>query len=268
MTDPGRAGPVAFVRRPSPRLADGLVTHVERSDDVDPDRALAQWQAYVDALHAAGYTTHEVEPAPDCPDGVFIEDAMVVAGDLAVMTAPGAPSRIPEVDTARAAARAAGLTVVELADAPVDGTIALDGGDVLKVGDTAYVGVGGRTTEAGAQALAHHLATVGRTVVAVPISKTLHLKSQVTALPDGTVVGYEPLVDDPASWPAFLAVPEPEGAHVVALGRRTVLMSDQAPRTARLFRDRGLEVVAVPVGEFIKLEGCVTCLSVRLHDAD
>lgn len=244
------------------------MTHIDRSDDVDAELALAQWQAYVAALNEAGYETHEVDAAPGCPDGVFIEDALVVVGDLAVVTAPGAESRMLEVDTARNAARAAGLTVVELNDAPIHGTATLDGGDVLKVGDTVYVGLGGRTNEAGAAALAHHLAAVGRTVVPVPLTKTLHLKSQVTALPDGTVVGYEPLVDDPSFWPAFLAVPEPEGAHVVVLGDDTVLMSDQAPLTAELYAARGLHVVAVPISEFIKLEGCVTCLSVRLHEAD
>ncbi|MFT3889193.1 MAG: N(G),N(G)-dimethylarginine dimethylaminohydrolase [Arachnia sp.] len=258
----------AFVRRPSPRLADGLVTHIERSDDVDPDLALVQWNAYVDALRAAGYEILEVEPAPECPDGVFVEDTMVVVDDLAVITRIGAPSRVPEHPGARAAAEARGLRVVELTEAPVDGDIVLDGGDLLKVGRTVYVGVGGRTTEAGAAALRHHLATVGRDVVSVPIAKTLHLKSQVTALPDGTVIGYEPLVDDPSFWPAFLAVPEEDGAHVVVLDEHTVLMSDAAPATAALLRDRGLDVVAVPIGEFTKLEGCVTCLSVRLHDAD
>lgn len=262
----------ALVRAPSPRLAQGLVTHADRPDDVDAGRAHRQWQRYVDALHDAGWSTIEVAQAPDCPDGVFIEDTMVVAGELAVMTVPGAPERVPEVGTARAAATLAGLSVVELADAPAgeatSGPVTLDGGDVLKVGETAYVGVGGRTTDAGAQALAHHLSGVGRTVVPVRISRTLHLKSQVTALPDGTVVGYPPLVDDPGFWPGFLPVPEPEGAHVIALGPQTVLMSDAAPRSADLFAGRGLEVVAVPVGEFVKLEGCVTCLSVRLHDAD
>lgn len=261
-------GPSAFVRRPSPRLAEGLVTHVERSNDVDLTLAQEQWSGYVEALRAAGYTIHEVDPAPDCPDSVFIEDAMVIAGDLMVITAPGASSRAPEVDGARAAALAWGLRVVDLADAPVEGDIALDGGDVLKVGDTAYVGVGGRTTEAGAAAFGHHLASVGYTVVPVQLTKTLHLKSQVTALPDGSVVGYEPLVDDPFFWPSFLAVPEPEGAHVVALGEHTVVMSDAAPRTAQVFRDRGLQVIALQISEFIKLEGCVTCLSVRLHTFD
>ena len=244
------------------------MTHIARSGDVDPDQALLQWQGYVAALRACGYATYEVEPAPDCPDGVFIEDAVVVAGGLAVVTSPGAPTRVPEIDTARAAVKAAGLTVVDLADTPVEGPVTLDGGDVLKVGNTVYAGIGGRTTEAGVQALAHHLASVGRTVVPVRLTKTLHLKSQVTALPDGTIIGYEPLVDDPDFWPNFLAVPEPEGSHVVNLGERTVLMADEAPRTAELFASRGLDVIAVPIGEFTKLEGCVTCLSVRLHEAD
>jgi len=268
-------GPRALVRRPSPRLAEGLVTHIDRSDDVDPDLALQQWHAYVDALTAAGYEVLEAEEAPDLPDGVFIEDTMVVAGDLAVITAMQAPARAPEVDTAREAARAAGLTLVELVDAPlppdVTGPVHLDGGDVLKVGHTAYVGVGGRTTPAGAAALAHHLAGAGYPVRTVPVARTLHLKSQVTALPDGTVVGWPPLVDDPGYWEratGFLEVPEEEGAHVIVLGEDTVLVPDAAPRTVELLVARGLSVVTVPTSEIAKLEGCVTCLSVRLHPWD
>jgi dimethylargininase len=95
----------------------------------------------------------------------------------------------------------------------------------------------------------------------------LHLKSAVTALPDGTVVGYEPLVDDPAVWPSFLPVPEESGSHVVLLGDDQVLMSSDAPLSQALFEERGLDVVAVDISEFIKLEGCVTCLSVRLRQS-
>ena len=72
----------ALVRRPGPRLAEGLVTHIERST-IDLDLARRQWQDYVDALHSQGWETIEVDPAPDCPDSVFIEDAVVVHGDLA-----------------------------------------------------------------------------------------------------------------------------------------------------------------------------------------
>ena len=96
----------ALVRRPSPRLADGLVTHIARSDDVDADLALAQWLAYLAAFHDAGWETHEVAPADDCPDSVFVEDTMVVYGDLAVISRPGADERRPDaLDVSRAARR-------------------------------------------------------------------------------------------------------------------------------------------------------------------
>jgi dimethylargininase len=251
----------ALVRRPSPRLAAGLVTHIERSEDVDADRALAQWFGYVDALQDAGWTTHEVPPADDCPDSVFVEDTMVVYGDLAVIARPGADERKPETAAAEEAVRAQGYRV-ERIEAP--GT--LDGGDVLKHGSTVWVGLGGRTNAEGVEQLRSRLAPLGAEVVAVPLTKVLHLKSAVTALPDGTVIGYEPLVDDPSVWgDAFLAVPEEPGAHVVLLGDDTVLMSTAAPETAALLEERGLRVVAVDVSEFEKLEGCVTCLSVRLR---
>jgi dimethylargininase len=251
----------ALVRRPSPRLAEGLVTHIERSNDVDADLAFAQWLGYVDALHREGWTTHDVAPVDDCPDGVFVEDAVVVHGDLAVVTRPGADARRAETAGAEAAVREHGYRVVRI-EAP--GT--LDGGDVLKHGDTVWVGEGGRTNASGIEQLRAHLAPTGVEVVAVPLTKVLHLKSAVTALPDGTVIGYPPLVDDPDVWgESFLAVPEEAGAHVVLLGDDAVLMSVAAPETALLLEERGLRVVAVDISEFEKLEGCVTCLSVRLR---
>ena len=141
----------------------------------------------------------------------------------------------------------------------------LDGGDVLKVGSTIYVGQGGRTNAEGIAQLAAHLEPRGASVVTVPISKVLHLKSAVTALPDGTVIGFEPLVDDPSVFPRFLAVPEEGGSHVVLLGGNRLLMSTDAPRSAELFASLGYEPVQVDISEFVKLEGCVTCLSVRVR---
>lgn len=85
----------ALVRPPSPRLADGLVTHIGRTE-IDVELAGRQWQAYVAALQAEGWETIEVEPADDCPDSVFVEDTVVVYGDLAVISRPGADERKPE----------------------------------------------------------------------------------------------------------------------------------------------------------------------------
>jgi len=251
----------ALVRRPSSRLAEGLVTHIDRSDDVDVTLARRQWQGYVDALHGAGWTTHEVDEAEDCPDSVFVEDTMVVYGDLAVLTRPGATERRPEIAAAEEAVRAQGYRVERIEDPGM-----LDGGDVLKHDGVVWVGMGGRTNQSGFDQLRAHLEPLGAQVVAVPVRKVLHLKSAVTALPDGTVIGYEPLVDDPRVWGhRFLAVPEEAGSHVVILGGDTVLMSTSAPKTAALLEDRGLDVVTVDISEFEKLEGCVTCLSVRLR---
>jgi dimethylargininase len=249
----------ALVRRPGDRLADGLVTHVERRP-VDLDLALRQWEGYVAALHDEGWETIEVPGADDCPDAVFVEDTVVVYGDLAVITRPGADERKPETPAVEEVLRRLGYRIARIEE---PGT--LDGGDVLKHAGTVWVGLGGRTNQAGLEQLRSHLGGLGADVVGVPLSKVLHLKSAVTALPDGTVVGYPPLVDDAGVWPDFLEVPEEPGSHVVVVDEQTVLMSTSAPRTAELFASRGLRVVAVDLTEFEKLEGCVTCLSVRLR---
>ena len=252
--------PIALVRRPGPRLDEGIVTFAHRRP-IDLARALEQWSGYVDALAGAGWDIREVEPADDCPDAVFVEDAVVVRGGVAILTRPGAEGRRGEVGGAAKAVDELGLAVAAI-EAP--GT--LDGGDVLKVGDTVYVGRGGRTNGEGIRQLRSILATTtGDRVIGVPVSAVLHLKSAVTALPDGTVIGYPPLVDHPELFPSYLPVPEESGAHVVLLGGDRLLMAADAPRSAALFADLGYEPVQVDIGEFQKLEGCVTCLSVRIR---
>ncbi len=254
-------GKRALVRPPGPRLAAGLLTHLDRQP-VDLALARRQWEGYAGAMESEGWELVEVERADDCPDAVFVEDTVVVYGDLAVITRPGADERRPETAGTEQALVELGYRIMRI-KAP--GT--LDGGDVLKHEGQVWVGVGGRTNAEGTGQLAVHLAPHGAHVEAVPVSKVLHLKSAVTTLPDGTVVGYPPLVDDPSVWPGFLAVPEEGGAHVVLLDGESVLMSASAPRTKELFESRGLRVVAVDISEFEKLEGCVTCLSVRLRES-
>ncbi|GGZ38567.1 dimethylargininase [Streptomyces poonensis] len=250
----------ALIRRPSPRLNEGLVTHVERGE-VDVDLAVEQWEAYAEALRAHGWETVEVEPADDCPDSVFVEDTVVMFRNVALITRPGAASRRAETAGVEEAVAGLGCSVNWIWE---PGT--LDGGDILKIGDTVYAGRGGRTNAAGIQQLRAAFEPLGARVAAVPVSKVLHLKSAVTALPDGTVVGRIPLLDAPSLFPRFLPVPEASGAHVVLLGGGKLLMAASAPRTAELFADLGYEPVVVDISEFEKLEGCVTCLSVRLRE--
>jgi len=250
---------IAIVRMPSSRLADGELTHQQRVP-VDIDLADAQWEAYVEALRGEGFTPVDVPPADELPDSVFIEDALVMIGGSVVVTRPGAESRMPEIDAAEQTARELGLRIERIVE---PGT--LDGGDVLAIGGVLYVGSGGRTNAEGIRQLRAIARRHGRDVVAVPVTKALHLKSAVTALPDGTVIGHPSLVDDVSMWSSFLAVPEVEGGHVVVLSDHAVLMAASAPQTAELIRSLGYRVVTVDISEFEKLEGCVTCLSVLVR---
>jgi dimethylargininase len=259
MTSASTSRPVALVREPSPRLADGLVTHIERSP-IDVDLAQRQWEAYVQVLLEHDWHVVQVPPAPECADSVFVEDAVLMYRNVAIITRPGALERRGETPAVESVVEALGCSINRIRE---PGT--LDGGDVLKVGDTLYVGRGGRTNGEGIRQLRAIVAPLGATVVAVPLTKVLHLKSAVTALPDGTIIGYRPVIDDVSMFPRFVPMPEEAGAHVVHLGDDRLLMAADCPRSAALLTDLGYRPVEVDISEFVKLEGCVTCLSVRLR---
>lgn len=251
---------IALVRRPTANLDEGLVEHIAKVT-VDFDLALKQWENYVAALQNAGWETIEVAQTPDCPDGVFIEDTVVMYKNVALSTAPGAPTRRGEVASTREAVKQLGCSLNQ-----VDPPGTLEGGDVLKVGNTIYVGRSERTNAAGVQEVRRVFSPLGATVKAVPVTKVLHLKTALTALPDGTVIGFPDFVDDPSVFPSFLPVPEPEGTAVVRLSDSELLLSASAPKTAAMLESYGYTVTTVEISEFEKLEGCVTCLSVRLRD--
>ncbi|NYI69068.1 dimethylargininase [Spelaeicoccus albus] len=248
----------ALVRKPVERLDEGVA---EDAVPVDVARAEEQWTEYVDAVKGAGYEIIEVPASPDHPDSVFVEDTVVVYKHHAVIANAGHPTRRGEQDGTKSVLADRGYEISEISHPAT-----LDGGDVLKIGDTIYVGHSGRTNAEGVSQLRAALTPAGATVVGVPVSKVLHLKSAVTALPDGTVIGYEPNVDQPGLFPQFLALPEPHGSAVVVLSDDTVLMSTSGPENVQTVRSLGWNVVTVNISELEKLDGCVTCLSVRLRD--
>jgi dimethylargininase len=256
-TAPRRPERIALVRRPSPRLAEGLVTHIDRRP-VDAALAARQHAAYVAALEGAGWAVRELPAADDLPDAVFVEDTVVVCDGLAVLGRSGAPSRRAET-----ASMAETLAALGLELARIEGEGTLDGGDVLQVGTTVYVGRSGRTNDDAFCQLARLLGARGRHVVPVALRGCLHLKSAMTALPDGTLIGIPEHVDTSAL-PGLRVAVEPSGAHVVVLGDNQVLIAASAPRTAEMLANEGYEVIAVDVSEFEKMEGCVTCLSVLI----
>ncbi len=252
----------AIVRRPGPLLDSGLVTHQQRVP-VDVDLAIQQWENYVAAMRSSGWLIDEVPPADDCADAVFVEDAAVLFDHVAVIARPGALPRRGETLGVEATLAKYSFDVHRISE---PGT--LDGGDVLKVGRTVYVGLGGRTNAAAIQQLDDLLTPRGWVVRSIPTTRVLHLKSAVTALPDGTVVGFIDDVDDASLFDRFLAMPEPSGSHVVLLGGSRLLMSSSAPQSAAMFRELGYSTTCVDISEFEKLEGCVTCLAIRHRNID
>ncbi|HEY4267118.1 MAG TPA: arginine deiminase-related protein [Galbitalea sp.] len=260
-TSPAETGVArtALVRQPAITLSKGQLTHLKRKV-VRLPKAQEQWAAYVEALRSEGFRIVEIEKSDTHPDSVFIEDTVVMLGQVAVIGSPGAETRRGEPDAVAAKLKELGF---ETHSIRLPGT--LDGGDVLKIDDTIYVGRGGRTNAEGIRQFRAIAGELGYTVVAVPVTKALHLKSSVTALPDGTVIGHPDLVDNPAIFPSYLEVPEVEGVAVLVLSPSAVLMSSAAPKSVALIEDLGYRVVTVDIGEFEKLEGCVTCLSVRIR---
>src|SRR5947209_5043720 len=87
-----------LVRRPSPALQDGELTHLERRP-VNPGLALQEWEAYVEAFGSRGWQVHELPPLDEHPDGVFVEDMVVMLGDTAVLASPGAATRRGELES-------------------------------------------------------------------------------------------------------------------------------------------------------------------------
>ena len=247
--------PRAFTRAVSPRLAECQLTHLERTA-IDAMRAVGQHSAYEQALRDSGLTIIRLPDLPDDPDAVFVEDTALVLGEHAILTRPGAPSRIGEVDS----------TAVGL-----DGHFTLhrierghlDGGDVLKIGSTLYVGRSTRTDRDGIAALANLVRPLGFEVVEARLRHCLHLKTGAT-LASANLLLHDPGAVDAHQFADVEPFPidpsEPAAANAVPAGQRLILPAGN-PRTADRLRARGIDVVEVDVSELQKAEAGVTCMS-------
>jgi dimethylargininase len=251
---------VALTRLPAPTLAECELTYRE-AEPIDLELARAQHAAYRAALAAARVEVVVLPEAPAYPDSVFVEDVAVVLDEVAVLTQPGASSRRGEVgliETALACFR----PVVSVASNG-DPSPSLDGGDVLRLGRTLYVGHSPRTNPAGIDALRACLAPYGYAVCPVAVSGCLHLKTGLTALDETTLLANPAWVDlSPLAGFDLIAVSpdEPWAANVLRVGQ-TLLASAAYPRTLDRLARRNLDLVPLDISEFAKAEAGLTCLS-------
>ena len=246
----------ALTRAPAPTLAQCELTFIERLP-IDPVRAGQQHQAYCDALAACGARVAVLPAVAALPDSVFVEDPALVLDEVAVITAPGAASRQAEADLI-APVLAQYRPLVRIAPPAT-----LEGGDVLAVGRTLYVGLSPRTNAAGVAALAAAVAGYGYRVIGVPVTGCLHLKTGCTALDDHTLLA-NPAWVDLAPFVGFrmltVADDEPFSANVLRVNG-TLLVHAGHPRAAALLAQHGYPVRRVDIGEFARAEAGLTCLS-------
>jgi dimethylargininase len=247
----------AIVRRPAENFAEGLTS----AELGAADYALMQTQheAYIDAIRDAGLDVQILEAEPQYPDAHFVEDTAVVVPEIAVISRPGAEARRGEeelIEPALAAHRS-------IAHIEAPGT--LDGGDVLQMGKDVFIGVSARSNESGARQLETLLSRYGYRCKLIPVTHTLHLKSDLNAVGTKTVVVTEALAAHEAihDYEKIVVCPEEAyAANLLRIGDR-LLIAKGFPKLRRDLDATGLEVVALDMSEVRKMAGGLTCLSLR-----
>ncbi|HEY2344547.1 MAG TPA: arginine deiminase-related protein [Xanthomonadaceae bacterium] len=250
--------PIAITRDVSASLADCQLSFVDRSP-IDIAKARAQHEAYRRALEALGCEVIALPAQDAMPDAVFVEDVAVVVDEIAVLTRPGAESR-----------RGEGATVGEVLGryrelCAIEAPGTLDGGDVMRVGRSIYVGQAARTNAAGIAQLAAHVAPFGYTVQAVPTRECLHLKSAVTQVGEDTLL-IQPLWIDREPFAGYRLIEvdpsEEHGANALRIGSAGVIQPSNFPRARERLERAGIAVVSVDLSELQKAEGATTCCSI------
>jgi dimethylargininase len=247
----------AITRSISPAMNRCELAYLPRQT-IDLARAGAQHRQYEECLRELGVDVISLAPEPDLPDAVFVEDPVVVVDEVAVLTRMGAESRRPEAESL-AEALAPYRALRRLSE---PGT--LEGGDVMRVGRSLFVGASSRTNVEGIRQLAEEFAQFGYTVHTVGVRGCMHLKTGCSYLGEGILLANREWIDvGPLVEFEILDVApdEPWAANVLSFGN-TVVMPDIFPATAALIERRGWKARTLDVSELMKAEAGLTCMSV------
>ena len=248
----------AIVRTPGRSLTSGLTA--ANLGPPDYQKALAQHRQYIEALELCGLDVLILEADEAFPDSTFVEDVAIVTPKCAIITRPAAASRRGET--------ASILPILEdfysyIEKIQPPGT--LDGGDVMQVDQHFYIGLSSRTNRAGTDQMIEIMHRYGMTGSVVPVTEFLHLKTGVTQVAENTLLAAGEFIANPVfSDFRILPVPETEidGANCIRINDK-LLLSAGFPEVRRQLIDQGAELVEVDIYEYGKLDGGLTCLSLR-----
>jgi len=246
----------AITRAVSRAILNCELTHLERIP-IDLENARRQHQAYEEALRLLGVEVVSLPEEPDLPDSVFVEDTAILLDECALLTRPGADSRKPEVESiARALAPYRSLHQVQSPGS-------VDGGDVLQVGKSIWVGLTTRSNQSAIDQMQEFLKPYGYSVRGVPVHGCLHLKSAVTQAAENTLL-INPAWVEKSDFPGmeFIEIDpsEPSAANVLLVGE-TAVYQPAYPKTLQRLEKAGIHPVLVDASELAKAEGALTCCS-------
>lgn len=248
----------AIVRRPGKSIISGL--SLTGGACPNYERTLEQHQSYITALETCGVKVEILEAQEEYPDSTFVEDVAVLTPHCAIVTAPGAVSRRDETASINQVLKKY-FAEIETIVAP--GT--LDGGDILQIGNHFYIGQSKRTNQAGAEQLIAILNKYGMSGSTVAVHQFLHLKTGVTAINLTTLLATGEFIDHP-KFSDFTIIPvatkEAEAANCITCNDH-VIMPKGFPETREKLKSFTSRVIEVDISEFAKIDGGLTCLSLR-----
>lgn len=259
MTDPTFEFTRAITRKPAASITEGL-----RAEDIgtpDLEQMLAAHAHYVETLKKTGAEVIELPPLEDFPDAVFVEDTALCLPQGAVLMRPGAPSRMGEV-----AEMSPTLHRVYDDVRRIEGPGHIEGGDILVTGREVLVGRSDRTDEQGVEELRNIISEWGHTLreVFTPPG-VLHFKTDCSLLDGDTILSTKRL-DDSGCFEGYRVLHTAEGEEAAANSIRFnqfVICPDGFPKTAEMLDKAGFEVVQIDNAECAKLDGGMSCLSLR-----
>ena len=253
----------AITRAVSPAIIDCELTFVARQP-IDLSKARAQHRAYEQLLEEVGARVISLPAEPALPDSMFVEDPAIVLDELAVILPLGTKSRQPEAESLATALSPFRKLVYITAPGM------MEGGDILRINRTLYVGLTTRTNPEGIRQLAAILAPHNYKVVAVPVTGCLHLKSAVTHIGRNTLLANRPWFDSSSfegcNW-LDVAPEEPHAANALAIGD-TVIFPASFPRTRARIEAAGVHVTALDISELQKAESGLTCSSLLFENTN
>ena len=252
----------AIVRPPAANFATGIASAVGGGSP-DVTMAIAQHEQYCAALRGCGLRLSRLAPDLRYPDSTFIEDTAILTAEAAIVSRPGAASRLEEAAATLASLRGF-FDTVHVINAP--GTV--DGGDVCEVDGDFVIGLSGRTNVEGVRQLSGLLTELGHKSVVIDIRgcrKLLHLKTGLSYLGDGVFVVSDdaPLAQALGRYELITVAPAEAYAANCIRVNDCVLIAAGYPTLRAMLSARGYRVVTLPMSEFRKMDGGLSCLSLR-----